>query len=306
MWPPIKERKPKKDKTAKPDSIDVLEGGIAARAKKKASRKAPTGGSSFMPAPSVHVAVKLKPKPLPPKVIKDDGGKVHLVAVVEAEPEAKGVKDDLGPSDGSESESESSEADSVSDDGVPVPPPPLPPPARPPQEPPIPEPAPQPAPEPVPPPPAPHPAGPARARHRPDRHEYEQCPVLDEHGVQIGYILFNENAGSLDAHCWRHKGGPLACNVNRSLKKRPLGFLVAWLRCGFHETIPDGAVGRPAHTDAHKFMKAPFEFLKDGTSRERLAGRDWCEGPGRDFMEPLLRIERKKGPREPLEPPGRV
>jgi hypothetical protein len=152
VWPPIVVRKPKKEASAEPDPLDVLEGGIAARSKKKTSRTGPTGGSSFVPARPVPVP-SVKPKPVaeqPAKVVKDASGKVHLVAVVEAEPEAEEENDDFAPSDASDGDSVSddSTADEVPDDGIdaaPSPPPMAPLPPLPAAEPPPPLPPPGPA-----------------------------------------------------------------------------------------------------------------------------------------------------------------
>lgn len=41
-----------------------------------------------------------------------------------------------------------------------------------------------------------------------ERHRYEQHPVTDPaSGMLIGHIIWNKNAGSLDAHCAMHPGG---------------------------------------------------------------------------------------------------
>jgi hypothetical protein len=46
--------------------------------------------------------------------------------------------------------------------------------------------------------------------------------VTDDVGVRVGFILVNTAAGSLDAHCERHKGGPLACAINRTYRRKDL------------------------------------------------------------------------------------
>ena len=45
---------------------------------------------------------------------------------------------------------------------------------------------------------------------------YVMYPIHSESGVDIGYILYNSRAESLDAHCACHRGGPLDCCLNRT------------------------------------------------------------------------------------------
>lgn len=66
-------------------------------------------------------------------------------------------------------------------------------------------------------------------------------------GVEIGKVVFNEPAGSLDAHCHLHRDSHLHCAVNRTVRMsnpkvprgRPLAFLLAWLRAGADYTTRD-------------------------------------------------------------------
>ena len=85
-------------------------------------------------------------------------------------------------------------------------------------------------------------------------------------GEYLGTIVWNSAARSLDAHCHQcqHRGGRLACNVNRTVNVprshgshvgRPLAFLLAWLHCGRH--YPD----RKSHFDARLGRGEDAQYL---------------------------------------------
>lgn len=144
---------------------------------------------------------------------------------------------------------------------------------------------------------------------------YARYDVHDATGAPIGYITWNIGSKSIDAHCSRHAGNRLDCAVNRtvtgslaktnslnrSAQGRPLGFLIAWLRCGVD--FEAGPAGRDAH-HAVRLAKEPYTFLADGTGCARLAARTWAMGPGRALMQPLSDVERLKRAGEPEEPRG--
>ncbi len=124
----------------------------------------------------------------------------------------------------------------------------------------------------------------------------------------MGFILYNAKANSLDAHCLRHKGNPtLHCVVNRTVAEgrkqaqgRPLGFLVAWLRCACR--FEHGPAGRDHHFLARLGSTKGMEFLAIGTSAERQAARAWVKHAPE--MRPLVERERPPHEGEPEEPLG--
>lgn len=69
---------------------------------------------------------------------------------------------------------------------------------------------------------------------------YRKFVVRDFDGSEVGYLLWNANANSLDAHCCDQRHG--VCRLNRTVRAhplgtrphqgRPLGLLVAWLHAG--------------------------------------------------------------------------
>ena len=160
--------------------------------------------------------------------------------------------------------------------------------------------------------PAPHRALPPRA----EQHRYHRVPVpsSSEPGADIvGYILFNINANSLDAHCCRHEGNPkLHCSVNRTVsgaastgvghaaQGRPLGFLVAWLRCACQ--FEAGPTGRDPHFQARLGSTGGSGFLASGASAERQAAREWVRNS--PDMQALAAKERPLRDGEPEEPLG--
>lgn len=146
----------------------------------------------------------------------------------------------------------------------------------------------------------PGPPGPRRA--------YANYDVYADDGSVVGFIKWNSNAESLDAHCSAHRGGRLNCVINRTTtdgsvrnrtsQGRPLGFLVAWLRCG--GCFPTGPASRVAHFDARR-GKGAFAHIGDGTSTARRAARAWLNSA--PHMQTLLGCERARRPGEPDEPP---
>lgn len=69
---------------------------------------------------------------------------------------------------------------------------------------------------------------------------YRKYIVRDFDGAEVGYLVWNKNAGNLDAHCTDERHG--VCRLNRTLREhplrskpqqgRPLGLLTAWLLAG--------------------------------------------------------------------------
>lgn len=172
-----------------------------------------------------------------------------------------------------------------------------------------------PPPEPVAPvPPPPEPVAPRPQTYRTTgMSRYERIAVFLENGELAGHILYNENACMLDAHCAMHT----KCAVSKSShayrgkgldsgrregQGRPLGFLVAWLRLGHSPAMPaDG--GRDLHFRA-RLGTAPYQFLLDGTSPQRVSCREYIQSEPR--FQSLRDAERPRRLGEPLEPPGPV
>ena len=165
----------------------------------------------------------------------------------------------------------------------------------------------------VPPPPPPPPLAKGKGRGRGGGgKKYDPLLVRDVNGDVIGHILVNENAKSLDAHCYRH-GADCAIGRTflpyeykpgekltpfRSARGRPLGFLVAWLRWGCRPTVLAGELGRQTHVEA-KAGKGDAKELASGLSDIRKRAREWAESdPG---MEPARNKERRPRATEPLE-----
>ena len=128
---------------------------------------------------------------------------------------------------------------------------------------------PAPAEEDAPPPPPPHVGRGAGGGGK----QYDKRMVRDAHGATIGYILINEHSKQLDAHCGAHGdtcamgrtytpyvgGGKMT--PARSSRGRPLGFCVAWLRCG--ADCPAGVDGRNAHFELSRGRGAQGAVLRD-------------------------------------------
>lgn len=118
-------------------------------------------------------------------------------------------------------------------------------------------------------------------------------------GVEIGKVVFNEPAGSLDAHCHLHRDSHLHCAVNRTVRMsnpkvprgRPLAFLLAWLRAGADYTTRD------AHFAA-RLGRDEAEALC--THERRVAIRSEIEAD--PYWAEARSKERRPGPDEPLEP----
>jgi hypothetical protein len=156
---------------------------------------------------------------------------------------------------------------------------------------------------PVPPPPAPIEVEALRARRTGPTTRF---PIY-ENGVAIGCIVVNRAGRSLDVHCYRHKGGPLPCSVNRTYNRsdattprglargRPLGFLIAWLRAGL--LVEAGSEHRDAHFQG-KAADAEFAFLADGLGPERQFGRAYA------IAHLPKDLEGRKRGGEPDEPEG--
>ncbi|CAK0804764.1 unnamed protein product [Prorocentrum cordatum] len=171
--------------------------------------------------------------------------------------------------------------------------------------------------EPPAPPPPPPPAGPGRpGRGRGGgvpRYCHYSVAGLD--GNPIGYILFNENSNTFDAHCSRHGKdcavskscrafeGDAAGSGKRLAQGRPLGFLVAWLRYGTSDLFGDGPEHRKHHFDA-RLRRGPHALLMDGEGPLRRGSRAWVQS--NPHFEPLRRAERKQRPGEAVEPPGPI
>ena len=144
----------------------------------------------------------------------------------------------------------------------------------------------------------------AAARGAVARQQYEVYHVIDSHGAHIGDLVYNRNAGSLDAHCLN----PLhiavgACNMNRTLKAnvrrlaqgRPLGHLVAWLLAG------SASNERSDHQDLRTGKGTLAEFV---SHESRVHAREHVQGR-RDFQHWSKKcqvVERAQRPAEPVEP----
>lgn len=95
-------------------------------------------------------------------------------------------------------------------------------------------------------------AAPAAAADRPARAPpqtldmpWQKRPVLDATGHFVGWLVWDEVHSQIDAHCGRHRGTATSkCHVHRVLKKRPMGYLCAWLFNAHHHN------GREGHFDA--------------------------------------------------------
>ena len=211
----------------------------------------------------------------------DDGGPVFV-------PEPVPVEVDDGEGDAFDDDAWWAEFEN------PAPPPPLPAPEGPPPD----------VAEPEPPPPVP-PVPVAAPR-------YLHYDIRDPAGRDIGYLLFNENAGQIDCHCNIH--GP-DCAIGRSIvpyddsgnvtarraaKGRPQAFLVAWCRLG--RQYGEGLAGREGHMNAAKSKDAISRCLADGRSIERVSARAYVEGEA--SLAPLRLRERQPRIGEPPEPPG--
>jgi hypothetical protein len=134
-------------------------------------------------------------------------------------------------------------------------------------------------------------------------------------GSYLGYILYNENSQSLDAHCARH--GTRVCKADRtvvghdgvgrmtpsrSAAGRPLGFLIAWLCLSYVSDA--GQDGLLIHRSGKKCTPAVFNCLKRGDSAERLSARAYAQTT--PHLALLLTKERPPRPNEPLEPLGPI
>jgi len=140
---------------------------------------------------------------------------------------------------------------------------------------------------------------------------YEKLHVKSTSGEIIGYVLVNEQSGSLDAHCLKHGGD---CRLARTYKAyagtgrltpfrasqgRSLSFVVSWLRVWEGER---GSEHREAHTDVGKGVGEMGAILRDGGSELRRTTRVYVEEE--PTLAPARRVERQPRPGEPLEPPG--
>ena len=72
-------------------------------------------------------------------------------------------------------------------------------------------------------------------------------PVYADDGKTcIGFLFKNRFSGSIDAHCGNGHGAD--CVIHRVAKKKPIGYLVAWLLAGAEE----GCKRRSQHMDMRK------------------------------------------------------
>lgn len=93
-----------------------------------------------------------------------------------------------------------------------------------------------------------------------------------------GWIVLDEVRGSLGAHCNIRCHG--FCRANKTLKRFPLGYLVAWLRAGHGEGIRT----RRDHVQLQERL-----LSVDGWS-ERQRAREWLTGRAGDYAD-LLALE---------------
>ena len=108
---------------------------------------------------------------------------------------------------------------------------------------------------------------------------------------EFGYITWDEEHGSLGAHCVYCGHG--LCRANKQLDRKPLGYLVAWLMSAHRDADPcvyDRAViGR----QSHKHMQVNL-CSRHGHARRQFA-RDWlCAIPG--AFKLLLDLESAHAP----------
>ena len=82
-------------------------------------------------------------------------------------------------------------------------------------------------------PPEAHPVARRPRAERSSDMPWEKRPFHDDQGVFKGWLLWDEVHDQLDAQCGdpRHRGA-LKCHVHRVLRKRPIGYLCAWLLAG--------------------------------------------------------------------------
>ena len=139
--------------------------------------------------------------------------------------------------------------------------------------------------------------------------KYDQYPVY-KGDTYMGFVLYNENAQTLDCHCARHgcrvgrsavpwddsKGG--SWTALRTAKGRPLGFLISWL---FLESDkwPDGEAGRDGH---FKASRDKDQNIMRGDSVERTSARKYVEEA--DHLEAMRSEERRPWHGEGIEPLG--
>jgi hypothetical protein len=101
--------------------------------------------------------------------------------------------------------------------------------------------------------------------------------VVDDGGLTLGQLVWDPAGKQLDAHCGTaaHNAGHSRCHTDRALttgrrkgQGRPIGFLVAWLRC----------CGCPSKSD-HQQLKTDLGKLNK--IHERRSARAWLHGrPG--------------------------
>ena len=142
--------------------------------------------------------------------------------------------------------------------------------------------------------------------------KYTHYPVKSRDGRDVGYLLINANAKSIDAHCELHGS---TCAVGRTYmpyvgadrltpvraaKGRPCAFLVAWLRAGLAFDL--GEAGRDAHFAASK-AKDAWACLGDGDGNERQEARADFEADA--VYVDVRRVERQPRDGEGIEPKGR-
>lgn len=64
-------------------------------------------------------------------------------------------------------------------------------------------------------------------------------------GEMLGWIVYDEVQAQLDAQCFHHRGGRGGkCHVHRVLRKRPIGYLSAWLLSGCARDTRDEHFGK--------------------------------------------------------------
>ena len=138
--------------------------------------------------------------------------------------------------------------------------------------------------------------------------KYEGFPVRSQDLSRVvGYLKYNRNSGSLDAHCEEHKAAGTACHMNRALfphpaasraaQGRPVGHLVAWLWGGCRGDCDKGqhakmrrGQGEFASRVSHDMRCRAREFiLNDPTFREWMRRNGVEERAQREgeFQEPV-------------------
>ena len=98
---------------------------------------------------------------------------------------------------------------------------------------------------------------------------------------EFGALVLDASKGSLGAHCSRHGGS--TCRANKVIKRKPLGFLVAWLMAG-HSDPHCNTCG--LHADKKDRIRSDVSYA------DRVRARNWLL-ERRAAFEDLLDLEKQ-------------